>query len=357
MCNVGNRRRRSLIEADTEAFVAFRDITPSKTMSLSTRNTDSFENKTQSNKKSDTKNFVQHNYHDHAFDADDGFLDTPLVSRGGVTVPFPMKLHDMLDAITHHETHLESVVRWQPHGRCFVVNKPQEFADKVLTRFFQQKKYASFQRQLNLYGFNRITKGPDRGAYYHELFLRGKKFLCRGIHRMKVKGTGARMASNPAQEPNFYAMPTLPEKIKNAMPSRLNQVSPLVVSNSKVSSRKMPPLTLSSVARKSKPASAKTRNEEIAAQMDFVFGGMPFHQLPSQGGRRHSLMDPASRRNSIITPNSSECSSSSLELNACILDERFGEQLDTLSMFGERDLSDYEMGKIVDRIVDERVFR
>jgi hypothetical protein len=66
----------------------------------------------------------------------------------------------------------------QPHGRCFVVHKPKEFAAEVMPLFFRQSKITSFQRQLNLYGFIRITQGPDRGGYYHELFLRHKAFLC-----------------------------------------------------------------------------------------------------------------------------------------------------------------------------------
>jgi hypothetical protein len=60
---------------------------------------------------------------------------------------------------------------------------------------------------LNLYGFQRLTKGQDKGGYYHELFLRGKVFLSQNIQRVKVKGTKIRARSNPEQEPNFYALP------------------------------------------------------------------------------------------------------------------------------------------------------
>ncbi len=66
----------------------------------------------------------------------------------------------------------------QPHGRCFKVHKPKEFVAEVMTTYFHQSKLTSFQRQLNLYGFARVTRGPDRGGYYHELFLRHKLFLC-----------------------------------------------------------------------------------------------------------------------------------------------------------------------------------
>merc|ERR1712150_10742 len=103
------------------------------------------------------------------------------------------------------------IVSWQPHGRCFLVHKTKEFVDIVLPKYFKQTKLTSFQRQLNLYGFCRLTRGRDAGAYYHEMFLRGKGFLCQSMTRTKIKGTGTKGASNPDSEPNFYDMPFVDE--------------------------------------------------------------------------------------------------------------------------------------------------
>lgn len=97
----------------------------------------------------------------------------------------------------------------QPHGRCFLVHKPKEFVDEIMPTFFRQSKLTSFQRQLNLYGFSRITAGRDRGGYYHELFLRNKLFLCQSMTRIRIKGTGIKGKANPASEPNFYSMPPI----------------------------------------------------------------------------------------------------------------------------------------------------
>ena len=80
-------------------------------------------------------------------------------------------------------------------------------ATLISCRYFRQSKLTSFQRQLNLYGFNRITRGPDSGAYYSEYFLRWRVFLCKYMIRTKVKGTRFKAASNPENEPDFYSMP------------------------------------------------------------------------------------------------------------------------------------------------------
>ena len=102
---------------------------------------------------------------------------------------------------------LGHIISWQSHGRCFVIRKPKEFVSHIMPTYFNQSKLPSFQRQLNLYGFQRLTKGPDKGAYYNELFLRGKFFLCHQIQRVRVKGTLVRARSSPETEPDFRKMP------------------------------------------------------------------------------------------------------------------------------------------------------
>ena len=158
--------------------------------------------------KHNQRHFVVHNYHDHT-------ADLPVQSeqeearisgrRGGVSVFFPIKLHEMLDQI--EADGYAHVISWQPHGRAFLIHDPVEFASHVMPKYFKHTKITSFQRQLNLYGFCRLTKGRDSRAYYHELFLRVMPSLCCKMTRVKIKGTGFKAASSPEQEPDFYAMP------------------------------------------------------------------------------------------------------------------------------------------------------
>lgn len=403
MCLVNNPRRRSSLITSGDAEILF---------SRSSDTWNSSNNKEVKSKESASplkaeaykthqKHCVQHNYHDHSSDSDPELTaEKTVFSKGGVTVPFPTKLHDMLEHIEFNEPALAEIVSWQPHGRCFLVRSPKRFANEVLTRFFQQKKYASFQRQLNLYGFNRITKGPDRGSYYHECFLRGKKFLCRSINRMKIKGTGARMASNPDAEPNFYSMPfvgprvdsSIAPKIASApiksdvasvkseesisvspmpplnpdpIPSAIDPRSSFTSASSKSSDgsamvyathEPMPPLTSSSMYSHPYLLMAEKNHVEDVAEHEF---GMPFHsiEIPSST-RRHSLLF---RRNSLLTPEDvpvlpyaygpSFLNQPTYNQAQMIDDEEFYKEMDLISSLGNSSITDKEMSDILDKII------
>lgn len=87
-------------------------------------------------------------------------------ARGGVQHPFPAKLHQVLEEMEKNGH--DNIMGWMPHGRSFMVKEPKEFVKEYMPTYFNQHKLASFQRQLNLYGFKRLTgEGPDRGSYYH----------------------------------------------------------------------------------------------------------------------------------------------------------------------------------------------
>ena len=99
------------------------------------------------------------------------------------SMPFPMKLHEMLDLAVANN--MEHIVSWELEGQAFRVNKPDEFVEWVLPQHFNQTKYKSFQRQLNLYGFERITRGPYKGCYLHKKFVRGQSEMSCAITRKK----------------------------------------------------------------------------------------------------------------------------------------------------------------------------
>jgi len=131
-------------------------------------------------------------------------------TRGGVTEPFPERLHRMLSEV--EEKGNSDIVSWHAHGRAFGVHDPTRFVEEVLPKYFKQSRLSSFQRQLNLYGFTRISSGPDTGGYYHELFLKGRPQLCIHMRRVGVpQGDDRRKLKlgSRRQEPDFYSMKPL----------------------------------------------------------------------------------------------------------------------------------------------------
>lgn len=133
-----------------------------------------------------------------------------VIAKGGVKEPFPIKLFKLLQHIDLQENNYAQYISWQPHGRCFRIHSIKGFKEHVLPKFFVNARYESFRRQLNLWGFKRITRsGPDQGSYYHIMFLRTKFYLCHDISRTAVLGQG-RIVPNPEAEPDFISMPPLP---------------------------------------------------------------------------------------------------------------------------------------------------
>jgi len=161
----------------------------------------------------------QNNFHRHAYE-DYGHVTERMFrkvtgtqsecrrqARGGVVTPFPMKLHEMLDAV--EDEGLSSFVSWLPHGRALKVHDEDGFVALVLPQYFKQGKMASFRRQLNLYGFRRINSGSDSEAYFHELFLRGKPFLAEAMFRQKIKGGHKPERRGLKSGSTFYQMPKI----------------------------------------------------------------------------------------------------------------------------------------------------
>jgi hypothetical protein len=156
------------------------------------------------------RRYIQHNYHDHSTETDEnksGELtdEKKQVIEHRIARLFPSKLHKLL--LMADNGGFAHIISWQIHGRAFKIHRVKEFIAEVIPLHFCHGNITSFYRQLNLYGFLKITQGPDKGAYYHELFLRGKCFLTKKIERHKVKGTFVKGIKNPAHEPNFYDMP------------------------------------------------------------------------------------------------------------------------------------------------------
>lgn len=118
-------------------------------------------------------------------------VSQPTASKGKRSVRknfgvFPCKLHQMLtDLEKSDQTHIASFVA---DGRAFHIHQPQAFAEKIMPKYFRMGRFSSFQRQLNLYDFQRIVDGPHKGGYFHALFHQSKPDFTFQMKRNKIKG-------------------------------------------------------------------------------------------------------------------------------------------------------------------------
>jgi hypothetical protein len=89
---------------------------------------------------------------------------------------FPVMVHRMLTYVDESDDRtLRRIVSWNRDGRTFYVHDQTRFERTVLPKFFaNQTRYRSFQRQLNFYDFQRVTKGMFEGSYGHPLCVRGQ---------------------------------------------------------------------------------------------------------------------------------------------------------------------------------------
>ncbi len=99
---------------------------------------------------------------------------------------FPYKLHLMLE--NAERDNYNHIVSWVKGGTAFKVHNSKEFVAQVMPMFFDQSKYESFRRQLNLYQFTREARGCDRGIISHPQFMKGARWLCEEIKKARFLG-------------------------------------------------------------------------------------------------------------------------------------------------------------------------
>jgi hypothetical protein len=96
----------------------------------------------------------------------------------------------LMDILSNDEEHGETI-SWLPHGRGFMIYKKKLFEVKIMPKYFHKNsKYTSFTRKLNRWGFVRVTRGPEMGAYYHKFFKRGESRLCMQMSCQRPNGMG-----------------------------------------------------------------------------------------------------------------------------------------------------------------------
>ena len=85
----------------------------------------------------------------------------------------------------------DDLIAWDPSGGSFHVYDQSRFAREILPRYFKHNNFASFIRQLNMYGFRKMStiehgslkNERDDIEFAHPNFLRGQDSLLELIKR------------------------------------------------------------------------------------------------------------------------------------------------------------------------------
>lgn len=106
---------------------------------------------------------------------------------GTANVPaFLTKLWKLVEDPTYCD-----LISWSSNGRSFVIKNPTRFSKELLPLFFKHNNMASFIRQLNMYGFRKLTSIENSGLrserdemeFYHQYFLKQQENLLEYIKR------------------------------------------------------------------------------------------------------------------------------------------------------------------------------
>mmetsp|Transcript_6575 Transcript_6575/g.9582 ORF Transcript_6575/g.9582 Transcript_6575/m.9582 type:complete len:306 (+) Transcript_6575:73-990(+) len=116
----------------------------------------------------------------------------PRTGKRGVPQQFPRKLYEMLESESRMKCNVSSsssdaapsyynergmdqacVIEWSESGKAFRIIDVALFSSLILPKYFRTSKFSSFQRNLNLYGFSKVRRGPDTDMYAHPSFIRG----------------------------------------------------------------------------------------------------------------------------------------------------------------------------------------
>lgn len=127
-----------------------------------------------------------------------------------IPLTFPQKLMEVLSV-----PEMSDVITWLPHGKGFIILQKRKFSVNVMPLYFKHSKFTSFTRKLNRWGFTRVSKGPEMGAYYHKYFQRGNYLLCMQMHCQSHNKPSATITKDAAEDTMDTASPAPSPKASN----------------------------------------------------------------------------------------------------------------------------------------------
>lgn len=138
-------------------------------------------------------------------------------AKRGWVAPFLLHLHQML------RREDPKIIRWAEDGMAFQILDKEAMTSQILPKYFKNKNFSSFQRQLNYFGFRKWSKARAQfPTYSREHFTRDNYSEMSLVKRQSKKSRKRKAASDEEQPAKRAAVPptnwAVGEKCKPILP-------------------------------------------------------------------------------------------------------------------------------------------
>jgi len=79
------------------------------------------------------------------------------------------------------------IISWTPCGKCVFLKDLAKITSEILPKYFNHSKIATLVRQLNYYGFKKLSSGTGQHIYSNPNFQKDRPDLLRNIKRERKK--------------------------------------------------------------------------------------------------------------------------------------------------------------------------
>jgi len=114
--------------------------------------------------------------------------------KRGWVAPFLLHLHQML------RRENPKIIRWTEDGIAFQILDKEAMTNQILPRYFKNKNFASFQRQLNYFGFRKWNKARAQFSTYSREHFTRDNYGDMSLVKRQSKKSRKRPASGSIEE-------------------------------------------------------------------------------------------------------------------------------------------------------------